>query len=84
MRLPTAHKEDSDLCCAFFVHHNCLVVSPSSDQINLDTSDAGSLGRNSLEILIVPDSLVRPIRFVYLTLIKFTGVHLSLAPVPYN
>jgi hypothetical protein len=55
----------------YLFHHNCFIVTRSGEQIDLDTSDAGSSGCNSLEMLTLSGSLVRPITFLYLPLITF-------------
>jgi hypothetical protein len=80
IRLPTVRKMPLN----YLVPSSCFKAPPSGDQINLDTSDAGRSGRNSLEDLMLTDSLVRPIIFVYVPLITFMTVHVSLAPIPFN
>jgi hypothetical protein len=61
-------------------------VSLSGEYIYLDTTVAGGFGRNSLEILMLFGSPVRPVTFVYLPLIirVFMGVPLSLVPIRFN
>jgi hypothetical protein len=51
------------LCFLYSFLHKCLIVSPSGECINLDTTVAGSFGSNRLEILMLSGSLALTIRF---------------------
>jgi hypothetical protein len=66
MRLSTVRKGRAK--CAvllYLLHRKGFIASPSDEYINPDTTAAGSFGRNTFEILMLPGSVVRPIRFFF-------------------
>jgi hypothetical protein len=60
MKLPTVNC--AVRLCTF--RHKCFVLSSSGEEIKLGTTDTGSLAINTLEILMLFGSLVRPLRFI--------------------